>query len=814
MDVLPLLCIVSVAFTGLTRGSGLLPDGPLNATVGETVMFNTSLPPTEKPFVTANWKFGAKNIITANIVNTTGPGYEGRITFFPSTASLELRNLALNDSGKYTINITPQGTEEISGITTLAVYARISDVIVTLSSTDLVEFNSSVRLSCSSSGSSPSFHWLNGSSEVTQSDRVQLTDGGANLTITNVTRYDEGQFSCQAFNPVSDDKSEPVNISISYGPENVNLTLDLPQEYYGEGSDVSLTCSAVSTPSAQFLWFLNGEKKSDTGTGSKLRLTDIQESQSGNYSCQAFNSKTLRHETSQPVAISVLTRVANIVVTLNTTDLLEFNSSVRLSCSSSGSFPSFLWLNGSSEVTQSDRVQLTDGGANLTIVSVTRYDQGPFRCHVFNPINNGTSDPVNISISYGPENVNLTLDLPQEYYGEGSNIRLMCSAVSTPSAQFMWFLNGDLLNDTGPELRLINIQMSQSGNYSCQAFNSKTLRHETSQPAVVSVLERISGASVTSSPNQPIEGNPVNITCNAAGSVFTREWMKDGSNLSQDFNKKTLSLQSLSKKDKGKYSCRISNPINSEVATYIMIVNYGPDNVQIKGPSEIHLKKPLTLNCSAESTPAATYTWTLNEMEIHNSPVFTKRTTELSDSGNYTCEARNDVTGRTSSVVHHLSVTGTKMVLTADFVDSLGYFPGKARCLGGCIAGIVCAICAVGGAVASGGYYFHTKQKRTKKSSNSKTVSRTGSGGQDNTAYAGGQELNYADIRFFQNNDGGRVQPELQNNSSEYAQVQVANSPPAASSPPTYDVHMQQMKRSAPQSGANDAQLYSQIRKT
>ncbi|XP_070690982.1 cell adhesion molecule CEACAM5-like [Pempheris klunzingeri] len=485
MEIAVICFIILGVISGLTRGSGLLPDGPLNATVGEMVMFNTSLPPTEKPFVTANWKFGAKNIITANIVNITSPGYEGRITFFPSTASLELRNLALNDSGKYTIIITPQGTEEISGTTTLAVYARISDVIVTLSSTDLVEFNSSVRLSCSSSGSSPSFHWLNGSSEVTQSDRVQLTDGGANLTITNVTRYDEGQFSCQVFNPVSDDKSEPVNISISYGPENVNLTLDLPQEYYGEGS----------------------------------------------------------------------------------------------------------------------------------------------------------------------------------------NIRLMCSAVSTPSAQFMWFLNGDLLNDTGPELRLINIQMSQSGNYSCQAFNSKTLRHETSQPAVVSVLERISGASVTSSPNQPIEGNPVNLTCNAAGSVFTREWMKDGSNLSQDFNKKTLSFKSLSKKDKGKYSCRISNPINSEVATYIMIVNYGPDNVQIKGPSEIHLKKPLTLHCSAESTPAATYTWTLNEMEIHNSPVFTKRTTELSDSGNYTCEARNDVTGRTSSVVHQLSVTGTKMVLIRDDLD-------------------------------------------------------------------------------------------------------------------------------------------------
>ncbi len=72
---------------------------------------------------------------------------------------------------------------------------------------------------------------------------------------------------------------------------------------------------------------------------------------------------------------------------------------------------------------------------------------------------------------------------------EGSNLTFTCSAQSDPPAQLQWMFNGEAMpQKTTANITLTNVEETNSGNYSCVAYNAKTNRYVSSQVAVVSVL--------------------------------------------------------------------------------------------------------------------------------------------------------------------------------------------------------------------------------------------------------------------------------------------------------------------------------------
>ncbi|KAL2084221.1 hypothetical protein ACEWY4_019739 [Coilia grayii] len=440
--------------------------------VGEDVEFRLINPPPAPPFQ-INWYFGSVLIYAASAgtVNGVVPSYEGRASLDPNTATLELRNLTVNDTGEYTLRVIMSiGQPEKEWKTTLRVFERISSVTLEANQTELVEFNSSVTLTCSASGSSPSFQWFNNSAEVTGSDRVLLDN--RTLTVLNVTRYDNGPYRCNASNIVSFEMSSDVTLTIAYGPDSAVVTVEA--EYYSSGDNVTLNCSSESSPAAQLQWALNGTLLDEKGP--ELRLSDVLTSDSGDYNCWAYNSKTQRYKLSSPTSITVLERLSDAAITIagSPGPLIAGKSSVNLTCEAKGSIITRKWMkNGETLSPETGRITFSDDNRTVSISPVQKEDRGEYTCQVSNPVSNAEGSETLI-VKYGPEKVEIKGEGHEGAVEFGQKIHLSCSAESVPDCTYTWTLNGTDKIGTGASFIKENSVYEDSGNYTCTAFNNIT----------------------------------------------------------------------------------------------------------------------------------------------------------------------------------------------------------------------------------------------------------------------------------------------------------------------------------------------------
>ncbi|KAM9488986.1 cell adhesion molecule CEACAM8-like isoform 2-T2 [Clarias gariepinus] len=298
-----LTSVTSLQVLGVCFGQELiLPEG-INKAVGENVVITPiSIP--EQPHLFIRWMFKKDTILSGPPDEITlQPQYTDRVNLDTSTLALEIRSLTESDTGSYSLFVDTVD-KRLTSVTSLQVLVPASNVVIVPSNTELLEFNSTVSLVCSASGSSPSFIWLNGSSEVTAGERVQLTNSNSNLTITSVIRGDTGPYQCEASNSFSNAKSPQLSLTIYYGPENVRVVAAPVGPSYSSGSNLILTCSADSSPAAEFQWAVNGIELGKIGQ--ELKLSNIQSSHSGSYTCMAHNKQSLRYSTSEPISITVL----------------------------------------------------------------------------------------------------------------------------------------------------------------------------------------------------------------------------------------------------------------------------------------------------------------------------------------------------------------------------------------------------------------------------------------------------------------------------------------------------------------------------
>lgn len=77
----------------------------------------------------------------------------------------------------------------------------------------------------------------------------------------------------------------------SDGPNNATMTVDPVNYMYRSGSNITLSCSVKSNPTAMVQWMFNGVSLNQFGL--QLHLQNVKEHNSGTYKCLFYNTVTM-----------------------------------------------------------------------------------------------------------------------------------------------------------------------------------------------------------------------------------------------------------------------------------------------------------------------------------------------------------------------------------------------------------------------------------------------------------------------------------------------------------------------------------------
>ncbi|CAC5379145.1 unnamed protein product [Mytilus coruscus] len=407
--------------------------------------------------------------------------------------------------------------------------------------------------------------WLNGSRELLLAYNV--TD--ICYTINNVSRYDQGIYTCIAENIVGIGSITTV-LQVKYKPL-VSSMQDLVAEM-NEGERKKLCCYVDSNPAPTTTKWLDGiQEILVTHNVNKTCYTfkRVNRYDQGNYTCIAENiigigSVIIVLKVNYKPEVSIIRDLAE--------DIHE-GGTKKLCCyvDSNPSPASTRWLNGSQEILVTHNVTKNC----YTIKNVSRYDQGNYTCLAENIIGNGSITTV-LRVKYKPL-VSIMHDWIEEM-NEGETKKLCCYVDSNPTPTSTRWLNGSQEISvthyvTETCCTIANVSQYDSENYTCIAENiigigSLTTVLKVKYKPVVSrkhdLIEEIH------------EGETKKLCCyvDSNTAITSTRWLNGSQEIfvTHNVTETCYTIKNVSRYDQGIYTCTAHNTIGSGSITTVLQV--------------------------------------------------------------------------------------------------------------------------------------------------------------------------------------------------------------------------------------------------
>ncbi|CAH2311914.1 hemicentin-1 isoform X2 [Pelobates cultripes] len=590
----------------------------------------------------------------------------------PPDNLLRVESAKISDAGKYTCivsNIIGQDSVNV----TVEIHAppTLSDLEPPYNN-PFQERVSKQQISfpCPAKGNpKPIIKWLRNNKELTGGEPgINIIEGGTMLIIDSLTPYDNGEYTCVAINeaglterkyslkvhdpPVIRDREKLTNVSVLLS------------------HDTTLFCEASGSPLPLIVWYKGDTQVVENSDiqilekGKILKFLKTSMNDAGLYKCKATNiagdsEKQFFVDLLDPPTIAGSGLVSDVTVNAGLAGYLE--------CRVSGvPFPLIQWFKDNRAISPGDtNIKILERSQLLQIKNSHLSDSGHYKCIATNTAGSQIKQfKLTVNIPPSIKDGNSTTELT---FTEGNEINLECDARGMPTPTLTWHKDGQaihpishvLYKDQGKYLRILESQITDSGNYICHATNlagsaEKIYLVDIYVPAtIIGHSSKIEAKKVT-------VGNSLLLDCNAVGHpqpLLT--WLKDGvpveinNNVRIEYNGKKLEIKNAEESDHGQYSCVATN-IAGEAEIKYKVSVLVPPSIEDAQDSEDHTviaKSPVELECNVFGTPLPTISWLKNGIPVEiNSGLLIQSngqkllipSAEFSDRGNYQCVAKNE----------------------------------------------------------------------------------------------------------------------------------------------------------------------------